>query len=192
MTKAELRREYRAKRNSLSYQEYARCNQQIFALFREHFPITQPTTVHCYLASKKKREANTALLIEHLLAQPDVNIVTSRSHVDGTLTHHRFSHSTKLEANQWGILEPLASEPAAAIEDIDWVIVPLLAFDRLGYRVGYGKGYYDRFLAQCRPDTQKIGLSLDLPIDHITDTDSYDIPLDYAIAPSQLFSFRTR
>lgn len=189
MTKAELRREYKAKRAALSYQEYAQRNKQIFQLFKQEFSITEPTTVHCYLASEEKREAGTVFIMMHLLPQPNVRIVTPRSHSNGTLTHHLFTRDTSLETNRWNIREPLASEPIVPVEKVDWVLVPLLAFDRIGYRVGYGQGFYDRFLAQCRPDVVKIGLSLEPPVGRITDQNEYDIPLNHVITPEQVFTF---
>jgi len=189
MTKAELRREYRTKRKALTHQEYAQRNEQIFTHFQQHFPVTQPITVHCYLSSEEKREASTDMIITYLLAQPQVRIVTSRSHANGILTHHLFTRDTDLEISQWNIQEPLASEPLVPVEELDWVLVPLLAFDLSSYRVGYGGGYYDRFLGQCRSDAVKIGLSLEPPVRQITDVDQYDIPLDYIVTPAQIFSY---
>ncbi|MEM6840941.1 MAG: 5-formyltetrahydrofolate cyclo-ligase [Bacteroidota bacterium] len=188
MTKAELRREYKARRAALTATEYDRRNRKIFQLFRKNFPLTQPTTVHCYLASIKKRETDTSLIIEYLL-ENDTFVVTSRSHANGRLSHHRLTTDTKLEKNQWNITEPLATEPTVDVEKIDWVLVPLLAFDYRGYRVGYGQGYYDRFLAQCRPDVLTVGLSLEPPVDCITDTDLHDVTLDQVITPYQIFSY---
>jgi len=189
MTKAELRRKYKAKRAALSKQEYTRRNENIFAHFRRYFPITQPTTVHCYLSSEEKREASTDLIIIYLLEQPQVQVVVSRSQSDGTLTHYRFTHRTNLEINQWGIREPSASETLVTVQELDQILVPLLISDESGFRVGYGKGYYDRFLPQCRSDAVKIGLSLEPPISRITDIDQYDIPLDYLITPAEVFSY---
>ncbi|MEM9831651.1 MAG: 5-formyltetrahydrofolate cyclo-ligase [Bacteroidota bacterium] len=187
MTKAELRREYKARRAVLTATEYDRHNRKIFQLFRKNFPLTQATTVHCYLASIKKRETDTSLIIEYLL-ENDTFVVTSRSHANGRLSHHRLTTDTKLEKNQWNITEPLATEPIVDVKKIDWVLVPLLAFDHQGYRVGYGQGYYDRFLAQCRPDVLTIGLSLEPPVDRIEDVNQYDIPLRHIITPNKLFS----
>ncbi len=72
---------------------------------------------------------------------------------------------------------------------IDWVIIPLLAFDSTGNRVGYGKGYYDRFLPLCRPDVLKIGLCLDEPLQQIQDVDVHDVPLDLCISPIAIHYF---
>jgi 5-formyltetrahydrofolate cyclo-ligase len=67
------------------------------------------------------------------------------------------------------------------------VLIPLLAFDKAGHRVGYGKGFYDRFLADCRPDVQKVGLSLELPIESITDPNPFDVPLDAVVMPDGIW-----
>ncbi|WKN41603.1 5-formyltetrahydrofolate cyclo-ligase [Tunicatimonas pelagia] len=188
MMKAELRKAYKAKRNALTLQEYAQRNEQIFVHFQQRFPITQPITVHCYLSSEEKREASTSLIISYLLNQSQAQVIVPRSHANGTLTHHRFTRDTSLETNQWNIQEPLASEPTVIEKEIDWILVPLLAFSDSGYRVGYGGGYYDRFLPQCRSDAMKIGLSLEPPVGQITDIDQYDIPLDFVVTPTQVFS----
>ena len=71
------------------------------------------------------------------------------------------------------------------------VLVPLLAFDRLGHRVGYGKGFYDRFLASCRPGTTKIGLSLEAIGRQVGDVHEGDVVLDYVITPSEVIAFHT-
>jgi 5-formyltetrahydrofolate cyclo-ligase len=69
------------------------------------------------------------------------------------------------------------------------VLIPLLAFDQTGQRVGYGKGYYDRFLANCRPDCIKTGLSFFPAEDKITDTNTFDIAMDFCITPDKIYEF---
>jgi 5-formyltetrahydrofolate cyclo-ligase len=77
-------------------------------------------------------------------------------------------------------------EPAA----FDVVLIPLLAFDVKGHRVGYGKGFYDRYLANCRPDCLKIGISFFESLASIDDVEAHDIALDMAICPTQVYDFR--
>lgn len=96
--------------------------------------------------------------------------------------------NTVFETNKYGIDEPIDGLDMFATE-IDMVIVPLLCFDKKGYRVGYGKGYYDRFLKSCRKDCIKIGFSYFEPIDKIEDVDRYDIKLNYCITPHNIFTF---
>ena len=90
--------------------------------------------------------------------------------------------------NKYGIPEPengFLLEPGM----IDMVIIPLLCFDERGFRVGYGKGYYDRFLVHCRKDVIKIGCSFFDPVEQISDVGDHDIKLDYCIPPHQIYSF---
>jgi 5-formyltetrahydrofolate cyclo-ligase len=69
------------------------------------------------------------------------------------------------------------------------VFVPLLAFDKQGNRVGYGKGFYDRFLANCKPETIKIGLSFFEVENEIADVFNNDIELDYCVTPNKIYTF---
>jgi 5-formyltetrahydrofolate cyclo-ligase len=95
---------------------------------------------------------------------------------------------TVFEQNEYGIDEPadgLDVEPSA----IDMIIVPLLCFNTQGYRVGYGKGYYDRFLKHCRPDCIKIGFSYFDPVELIEDISEFDVPLDYCITHEKIYEF---
>jgi len=96
--------------------------------------------------------------------------------------------NTQWETNSWGISEPANGEEMDPLK-IDFVFVPMLAFDTRGYRVGYGKGYYDRFLSFCRPNCLKVGLSWFGPVERISDTDAFDIPLNYCVTPHALYAF---
>ena len=91
--------------------------------------------------------------------------------------------------SDWGIPEPVGGIVVKPT-DFDIVLLPLLTFDLNGNRVGYGKGFYDRYLVNCRPDCLKIGISLFEPVDLIEEVESHDIPLDIAICPAKLYDFR--
>jgi 5-formyltetrahydrofolate cyclo-ligase len=93
--------------------------------------------------------------------------------------------------NAWGIREPAGDEPIDAAE-IDMVLVPLLCFDKRSHRVGYGKGYYDRFLSKCRPDCLKIGLSFFPPVEAILRIGSRDIALDHFVLPDSTYTINGR
>jgi len=67
--------------------------------------------------------------------------------------------------------------------------VPLLAVDKKGYRVGYGKGFYDKFLPSCKKECLKIGFSYFEPVDEITDKDQFDVPLELCITPHNIYVF---
>ena len=72
---------------------------------------------------------------------------------------------------------------------IEVVFVPLLGYDLKGNRVGYGKGFYDRFLSECKPETLKIGLSFFEPEELITDVFVEDVKLDYCVTPKETYQF---
>lgn len=95
---------------------------------------------------------------------------------------------TVMAANSFNILEPINGNIIDP-QLIDVVFVPLLAFDLKGYRVGYGKGFYDRYLARCAQDVVKIGFSFFEAIDAIEDVDEYDVPLNFCITPLRVYEF---
>jgi 5-formyltetrahydrofolate cyclo-ligase len=140
--------------------------------------------VHVFLPILKNNEVNTWPIIQRLRReQPEVRVaVPVTDAVQNILTHHHLTDEAVLVENAWGIPEPQNARIMYAHE-VDMVLVPLLAFDKAGHRVGYGKGFYDRFLADCRPDVLKVGLSLEPPVAHITDANIYDVPLDAVVMP---------
>jgi 5-formyltetrahydrofolate cyclo-ligase len=95
---------------------------------------------------------------------------------------------TAFEENKYGITEPVDGEVIDP-QEIDMVLVPLFAFDKNGNRVGYGKGYYDRFLKNCREDVILVGISYFEPVEKIYDTHDYDVPLNFCITPQNLYEF---
>jgi 5-formyltetrahydrofolate cyclo-ligase len=95
---------------------------------------------------------------------------------------------TVYHTNAWGITEPKEGRVIEP-EQIDLILVPLLVCDKFGYRVGFGKGFYDRYLALCRKDVVKIGFSYFDPIDKIADTGQFDVPLTYCITPQHTYEF---
>ena len=90
--------------------------------------------------------------------------------------------------NRFNILEPISGSIVKP-EQLDVIFVPLIAFDSRGYRVGYGKGYYDRYLARCRPDAVKIGFSYFDAVEYIEDIDDFDVPLNFCITPQRIYEF---
>jgi len=98
------------------------------------------------------------------------------------------NEETDFVVNAYGIAEPINGEWITP-EEIDLVFVPFLACDEKGYRVGYGKGFYDRFLASCRPDILKIGFSYFEPVEHISDINQFDVPLNICITPNRIYEF---
>lgn len=106
----------------------------------------------------------------------------------GAMVNISLFPDTPLVENRWGLREPVDGETIDA-NDLDLVIVPLLAVDRTGHRVGYGKGFYDRFLSKCRGDCLKVGLNYFPPLDEDLAAESHDIALDLCITPDGTYRF---
>jgi len=96
--------------------------------------------------------------------------------------------NTDYQLNTWKIPEAINSQIIDPLQ-IDIIFIPLLAMDKKGYRVGYGKGYYDRFIQRCRPDVYCIGFSYFEPLDEIMDTSSFDVPLHLGVTPHCIYEF---
>lgn len=188
MQKENLRKEFLQKRKALTIQEVQGFSKKIHDWFFRSFPVHAYATIHTFLPIKRNNEIDTWLIINTLKKDFATNIVAPKSHEDGTMSHYLLTKDTIFEENIWKIPEPV-SNLQFPISEIDLVLIPLLCFDKKGYRVGYGKGYYDRFLADCRPDVLKIGLSFFEPVDEISDVDTFDIPLDYCITPNKIWQF---
>jgi 5-formyltetrahydrofolate cyclo-ligase len=190
MLKQDLRKEFSQKRKALTEQEVEGFSRKIHDWFFRSFPVHSYATIHTFLPIKHHKEIDAWLIINTLKKDFATNIVIPKSHADGTMTHYFLTEETIFEENQWKIPEPFPSKHLeSSVSEIDLVLIPLLCFDKKGYRVGYGKGYYDRFLADCRADVLKIGLSIFEPVEQIKDVDTYDICLDYCITPNKIWSF---
>lgn len=187
MTKKELRAKYQTLRHSITADQLDELSLDL-ANQSLKLPIWEHNNYHIFLPIVEKKEINTEYLL-HILSGKDKNILLSKSDFkDGSLTHFLLTDNTRIEKNAYSIPEPTGGISVAP-QQIDVVFIPLLAFDLSGQRVGYGKGFYDRFLEQCRPDIVKIGLSLFEAEPAISDTLSTDVPLDYCLTPNQIYMF---
>jgi 5-formyltetrahydrofolate cyclo-ligase len=190
LTKAEARNHIRQQRKQLSDEAYQRINDQLQQRVLDFLAKTKPALVHCFLPILKNREVNTWPLIHWLQARQIRVAVPKSDRESNTMQHFLLAETTRCPENTWGIPEP-EGDALVRIDEkaVDLVLLPLLAFDSRGTRVGYGKGYYDRFLAHCRPEAIKAGLSLFPPVADITDASPLDIPLDVAITPDKVWVF---
>jgi len=191
MSKNELRKIYLAKRKALSDVERVRQSQEIAERFFERFSLEEIRVLHVFLTIERNREIETGFIYKRVWKDfPHIEIVVPRVNAQTmTLEHLKFGADTKLEKNTWNIFEPAESE-SIEIQNIDAVLVPLLCFDERGFRVGYGKGFYDKFLSECRADCLKIGLSYFAPIKEIPDAQSFDVKLDFCVTPNKIFELR--
>ena len=187
MDKTVLRKKYKALRNSLSENEI---EEKSLAIANKilTLPLWEQTYFHIFLPITEQKEINTEFIL-HILSGKDKEIIISKADFATLkMTHFLLTDNTKIKKNDYNIPEPVDGIEIPSTK-IDVVFVPLLAFDEKGNRVGYGKGFYDAFLAECKPDAIKIGLSFFEPEELITDVFEGDIRLDYCVTPNSIHSF---
>lgn len=191
MNKSSLRKYYLTKRKTLSHAEVQTKSEQIKDLFFQEINLETVKYLHVFLPIKKQNEIDNYLIINKLQEiYSNIQIVVSRIIPSTFEMQHFLFEEENLTENHWGILEP-SGENLVEIQpnQIDLVIIPLLIFDQQGNRVGYGKGFYDRFLQQCRPETIKIGICLEDPIEQIEDVNEFDVKMDFCITPTNIYRF---
>jgi 5-formyltetrahydrofolate cyclo-ligase len=187
MNKNELRQKYKALRNQLSTEEIEDKSLAIANRLLS-LDICEKTYFHLFLTIEEQKEVDTEFILQ-ILAGKDKEIVVSKSDFEThEMTHYLLTDNTKFKKNEYNIFEPVDGLEVP-VSKIDVVFVPLLAIDKNGNRVGYGKGFYDNFLSKCKPETIKIGLSFFEPEEIIDDVFKTDIRLDYCVTPFGINNF---
>jgi 5-formyltetrahydrofolate cyclo-ligase len=189
MNKKELRRSFIQKRRALTKPERIKLDDLMLIQFQTvSLPFLH--TLFSYWPIEENHEPDTHLFTEFLkfrnpeliVAYPviDKHSVTMNAIVTDIDTPFEKTDFNLFEPQRGGVIMP---------ELFDIIFVPLLCVDGEGYRVGYGKGYYDRYLSECRKDCLKVGFSYFEPIDHLADKADFDVPLDLCITPQAVYVF---
>lgn len=187
MQKLDIRTEFKEKRKSLSLEDKINQSKKIAQVIVDNFNIDNKV-VSVYLPIERFNEIDTSFLI-HKLKKAKAKIHTPVSDFNTLeLKHLIYDNNTIIKNNEWGIPEPMNGESIEPF-GFDIVFVPLLAVDVEGYRVGYGKGFYDRFLSQCRSDTIFIGLNYFENLVEIDDLNDSDIPIHFLVTPNRILKF---
>ncbi len=187
MNKTTLRQKYKELRKQLSEEQLEEMSLAIANKVLQ-LPIWERTYFHVFLPITEQNEVNTEFIL-HALAGKDKEIIVSKADFETrTMTHFLLTDNTKIKKNEYNIPEPVDGIEVPS-HKIDVVFVPLLAYDKKGNRVGYGKGFYDKFLAECKPDVIKIGLSFFEPEEIIADVFEADVQLNYCVTPNSIHSF---
>jgi 5-formyltetrahydrofolate cyclo-ligase len=188
MTKKEVRLYCKKQRAAIPEQHLLRLQDLLLIQF-QHLQLPFLHFIHSYLPLENHNEVEPEPLLDSLLfSNPGLQIAVPKIISDTAMQHILINDSTIFQQNPFGIPEPMDGETIAP-ELFDLALVPLIGFDEKGNRVGFGKGYYDRFLAQCRTDCIIVGLSFLEAVDPIEDIDEWDIPLDYCVTPNKCYAF---
>ena len=180
-----LRSHYKKKRLSLTKQEVDHLSQSVCKQL-DKLNIWKLKHYHIFISISKYNELDTSYIINKLKSEKK-NIIVPKI-LNNELVHIAINDHTEFSINEYGIKEPNNGN-SFIIDNLDLIFIPLLAYDLEGHRVGYGKGYYDRFLKLTNKSSLKIGLSFFDPINKIQDIDDNDVKLDYCITPTQVHKF---
>lgn len=190
LEKQQIRIQALSAREQLSRSQFWQLNDDLLNHFTK-FDWSLIKNVHLFLPITERKEIDTFEFINFFKTKhPQIQLIVSRSNFKTKdMEAIVFDpEATVLVKNKYQIPEPLYGEKIEP-KLIDAVIVPLLSFDKQGHRVGYGAGFYDRFLEKCSPDVLKIGVSLFEPVEKIFYTHEQDIKLTHCITAERVYEF---
>jgi 5-formyltetrahydrofolate cyclo-ligase len=188
MNKEEIRILYKQKRRKLASSEKDKLEDLMLIHFQK-LSIFENFSIMSYAPIEVQNEFDPYLCEEFCFfknentafSYPIVNRNTD------VLEAFIVNDETEFELNDYGIAEPIGGIKINP-KEIQVILLPLLAFDESGYRVGYGKGYYDKFIKLCSPKVIKVGFSF-FEADVIDDINALDEKMDYCITPNRIYEF---
>lgn len=187
MHKSSLREIYKQKRRGLSSLEKSKLEDLMLIQFQK-LQIKIPQVLMTYIPMQKFNEYNPALVERYcsFIAQGQQLVIPVVNGNDLNLI--AVDEETVFRAGNFGVPEPVSGELVQP-DELEVILTPLLIFDECGYRVGYGKGFYDRLFAKCNASVVKIGFCFFDPVKVITDISPLDVKLDYCITPNSVYNF---
>jgi 5-formyltetrahydrofolate cyclo-ligase len=189
MNKRQARQLYREKRMGLSEIEMVKLDDLLLVGFQS-IELPFINALLSYWPISENNEPNTHLMTEFLkFRNPEMRTAYPVSDFE-TLTMNAIltDIDTPFRQANLNIHEPEQGEVCPP-EKLDMVFVPLLAFDKRGFRIGYGKGFYDKYLGSCRPDCIKVGFSYFDAMEEEIERDEFDVPLDLCVTPQTVYAF---
>ncbi|MFC1809927.1 5-formyltetrahydrofolate cyclo-ligase [Patescibacteria group bacterium] len=186
MTKAEIRKRIKAKRDKLKFEQKKKMDQKICDKLHKSKYWKQARTILIYVSHKNEVDTNHLILMyineKHIIV-PKTN---PKNH---TLTLHKINSLDDLEEKNYGILEPKPKTKKIKPDQIDLAIIPGIAFDKKGHRIGFGKAYYDRLNKNLK--CPKLGLAYGFQIIDNIPAQSHDIPLDLILTEEKTIKITT-
>lgn len=177
------------RRLTLSDVEVEQLSKDINNVFFREFHF-EHLNIACFGSITSKKEVLTLPLIEELCRENHVYLPVS-DFINFQMEHYLYQPGDFLLENKYGIPEPVQREVHLDARNFDVALIPVVEADLFGNRIGYGKGFYDRFLSQCRPNSLKIGLHFFEPIKEIP-KEKNDVPLDYLVTPTNCYDFKKK
>lgn len=173
MDKKELRKLMINKRNNMNKIEKIRKDNIIKnqLVSNEHYKNSSMIFIYLSYGS----EINTIEYVKEFLKDGKRICVPRTNIKEKTMEAVEINSLEHLKKDKYGILEPDKSIKAVNKDDIDLIILPGVAFDKSGGRLGYGGGYYDKYLNSCSNDIWKIALCYDFQIVHKVPLEVHDV-----------------
>ena len=175
MDKTELRRMIREKKRAMTAEEIETVSARLGELFAESFYYQNAKTIYGYLPYNQ--EVRTVPILERALREGK-RVAVPKIFGD-EMKFIYISDFSKVEKGYAGIPEPIENEPVAD-DSSALVLMPGLAFDPEGHRIGYGGGFYDKFLER-EPQHPTVALCYDFQMFPKLETEEHDIPVDCVI-----------
>lgn len=169
-----LRKQCLVRREQITTQEWEMRSGMVIDRILESREYARAKVIHCFVSMDHRKEVQTMPLLRRILSDQKVLLVPVTNVEEGVLEHARLTDLSELRPGKWGVPEPERGDPEPDPEP-DLILVPLLAVDRNGNRLGYGKGFYDRFLSRSQSDAFGVLFS-DFITEHVP-VDSHDEPL---------------
>lgn len=182
--KNSLRRECKAARASMDVSLKATYDKKICNKLLNMWAVRDASAVLTYVSTQI--EVDTRVFIETLLSCGKTVAVPRCGEQVGQMSFYRIESLSDLEDGAFGVLEPKENCPEFFGDENSACVVPAFSFDEYGYRLGYGKGYYDRFLSSYTG--KKIGICYDAEIRNTLYHGKYDRTVDLIITPKKLIT----
>ena len=181
LDKSSLRRKILQQRQSLSYTEWQKKSEQICDRLKSKTIFKEVQTILAYFGFRQEAELNSLFKLNKNWAFPRC--------VGKSLVWHLWQPGEDLQLGKYGIKEPLTTSPVIYPTAADLILVPMVAGDRHGYRLGYGGGYYDRLLSSTASNVPTIGIVFDFAYVEQLPVDSWDIRLNHICTESRFEAF---
>jgi 5-formyltetrahydrofolate cyclo-ligase len=182
LEKEHARKQFLEIRDSLSPERVKSLSGSIIQTLVQSAGYEKAEIIHCYVSMNDRNEVNTHDFIKDSL-KSGKEVQIPKMMENGLISSCVISSLSELETNPWGVLEPVTEVKAQKNPDI--IIVPMVAGDRQKNRIGYGKGYYDRFLRNS--NSEHVGLLFQCQLSDVKlPVEEFDIPLDVLITESEI------
>ena len=175
MDKKELRAQIRAKKRAMTSAQVEACSEKLAELFRAHPLYKAAKSIYGYMPYNQ--EVRTVPMLEQAL-RDGKKVAVPKCYGD-EMKFIYLDDLTKVSKGYAGIPEPIADAPVAH-DETALVLMPGLAFDPQGHRIGYGGGFYDKFLSR-EPNHPTLALCYDFQMLPHLDTEEHDIPVDMVL-----------